>query len=534
MTDTKNSEMQKLGAGLKRARVTDEPAFDDFDTLKQVLDQLPEGVVVWEGSTIRYVNAAALSLARYDGEFEAFAPDTLHNWVHADDRPRVLAYYYDCVRHEPRSDAVQYRLLRTDGTTCLVESRVKPMSIGLRNRVLFTVHEVAEVPTASDGSISASEKTFQSVFRLVPDMMILADLHSYKIIDVNPAYLNLFGHMRDDIIGKPLDEIRIWADPTFFPRFSQEFKMTASMRDLPTTLATRGGITRQFKMFVQKMEYGAEPVILLMGRDVTDDLVQVRELERGRETAEFANRAKSEFLANMSHELRTPLNAILGFAEIIRDEMLGPVGHDRYKEYADDIHQSGAHLLSIINDILDLSKVEAGRLDSHFVWSDPVAPLEMCLSLVTRRAKEGDLQIEFRALEGYELEADDRLVKQIALNLLSNAIKFTRPGGRVTLALDLTSDAGMCLSVEDTGIGMTPEEVKIAKRPFGQVDSSLSRANQGSGLGLPLVATFADKLDGSFQVTSTPGVGTKVSVSFPAHRVRQRAKIGLHPSDTLL
>jgi len=352
--------------------------------------------------------------------------------------------------------------------------------------------------------------------------MLISSLADGNIIDVNPAFLNVVGRRRDDVIGHTTQDLNIWADPTFLGRFVEELKMTASMTDVPTTVRTRGNLIRHFRIFAQKVEIEGEPMLLLIGRDVTEDLMQAQELQRSRDTAELANRAKSEFLANMSHELRTPLNAILGFAEILREEMVGPLGSPRYKEYANDIHESGTHLLSIINDILDLSKVEAGRLEAYLTWIDPLESLEMCMTLVQQRAFEASLSLEHQLDQTTLIEADERLIKQIALNLLSNAIKFTEPGGKVSMTLEKTGNGGLCLSVTDTGIGMTAEEIKIAKRPFGQVDSSLSRRHEGSGLGLPLVSAFSEKLNATMTIDSRPGVGTRVSIVFPPFKVREK------------
>jgi two-component system cell cycle sensor histidine kinase PleC len=255
---------------------------------------------------------------------------------------------------------------------------------------------------------------------------------------------------------------------------------------------------------------------------------QLAELARKYETekvrAEGANRAKSEFLANMSHELRTPLNAINGFSEIMVTEMYGPMGDPRYKEYAGDIHNSGQHLLALINDILDMSKIEAGKMNLKFepISLDDVT--EDAVRLVRNRAEAAglDLLIELPALP--DVEGDYRAIKQVLLNLLSNAIKFTPRGGRVTVQGELRpSPMGdrVWMAVCDNGIGISKEDLSRLALPFEQVESQHSKTTQGTGLGLALTKSLVELHDGALDMRSEPGEGTTVSFTLP---VRQTAR----------
>jgi signal transduction histidine kinase len=243
-----------------------------------------------------------------------------------------------------------------------------------------------------------------------------------------------------------------------------------------------------------------------------------------RDQAELANRAKSEFLANVSHELRTPLNAILGFSEIMLQEQLGPLGEPRYREFARDIHDSGAHLLAIINDILDLSRIEAGTyaIDDEVVRAD--ALFAAVQRLMQGRAAKGGLTITVDVPPGLPpVRVDERALKQILLNLLSNAVKFTPAGGRVTLQARLDPDGGMALAVRDTGIGMAAADLPKALASFAQVDSSLTRKYEGVGLGLPISRALAELHGGRLELASAPGAGTTATVHLPADRVIARS-----------
>jgi two-component system cell cycle sensor histidine kinase PleC len=244
------------------------------------------------------------------------------------------------------------------------------------------------------------------------------------------------------------------------------------------------------------------------------------------DAAEQANVAKSEFLANMSHELRTPLNAIIGFSDMIQAETFGAVGNARYIEYLKDIGKSGHHLLGIINSILDLSKIEAGRAsvqdeEEFNVAAVLDASLRMMRPLADREKVALELAVEARDVR---LVAVERMVCQILLNLLSNAVKFTPAGGRATLSAVRTPEGGLLVAVADTGFGMTQNEIKIALTPFGQIQNAQSRKHAGTGLGLPLAKAMMELHGGSLRIVSAPRQGTTVSLLFPPERVTLRAE----------
>jgi len=232
--------------------------------------------------------------------------------------------------------------------------------------------------------------------------------------------------------------------------------------------------------------------------------------------AQEASRAKSEFLASMSHELRTPLNAILGFSEILMTELYGTLGHPKYAEYAEDVFKSGAHLLDLINDVLDLSKIDAGKMElRESVFSVRELVNDTVLLL---RDKAKDVQIRLLLDERAQIMADKRLIKQILLNLLSNAIKFTPAGGAITLGAGVC-DGGFEITVADTGIGMDPTQLEKAFSHYGQIDSKIARTHQGTGLGLPISLALAKLHGGDLRATSTPGEGSCMTLSLPQSRV---------------
>jgi signal transduction histidine kinase len=238
--------------------------------------------------------------------------------------------------------------------------------------------------------------------------------------------------------------------------------------------------------------------------------------------AEAANRAKTEFLANMSHELRTPLNAIIGFSDVIQNEIMGRIEENpKYIDYARDIREAGTHLLGVINDILDIAKIEAGQLDLQEDAFDAGHALDACISMLSNRAEEAGVHL---IREGSEFQVtiwgDEKKLKQIVLNLLSNAIKFTPKGGNVTLSTRIGGDGGFELTVSDTGIGIAEGDLDKALAPFSQVDNAQQRNHEGTGLGLPISRALAELHDGSLEIQSEPGLGTAVTVRLPSERLR--------------
>jgi signal transduction histidine kinase len=296
--------------------------------------------------------------------------------------------------------------------------------------------------------------------------------------------------------------------------------MTAELDTQTAIAALRRGAYDYF-------DKSCDPGTLLAVLDRCFDLVKLQHerqaaydaLRLAKEEAEAASRAKSGFLATVSHELRTPLNAIIGFSEMMLREVLGALGNEQYKTYVGDIHASGSHLLQIINDILDLSKAESGKLElceDVFDLRDMIRAVDQLTS--TRFRDAGLSNATHLPADLPFLRADERKTKQVLLNLVTNATKFTPQGGHVEIGGAYDDEVGLTLTVVDTGIGIAPDDIGRVLEPFVQVDSSLSRQHQGTGLGLPLVKAIMELHGGSLRLDSTVGVGTRVKITFPPDR----------------
>ncbi len=275
-----------------------------------------------------------------------------------------------------------------------------------------------------------------------------------------------------------------------------------------------------FLVVEQGRYLGVGTVTGLMARSAEQTELRARQLEEARRQAERAIRAKTAFLANMSHEIRTPLTAMMGFAELLEQEVLGPHAIPLYREYARDIAESGRHLMELINDLLDLSKADADRLELVDGTVDVVRVAIGAARLLAERASRHGVSISTAVpLNLPPLWADERKLRQMLLNLLSNAVKFTPADGLVTLGAHVAADGTLWLSVHDTGIGMTGEELGKALEPWGQVDSALARSQIGTGLGLPLTKRLIELHGGRLDVVSRRDEGTTMSLVFPAKRV---------------
>jgi Amt family ammonium transporter len=281
-------------------------------------------------------------------------------------------------------------------------------------------------------------------------------------------------------------------------------------RNVPVDEGTEAGeIAAQYNMVLEKF------------RAETSKREQaVRAFQTAKEQAESANAAKSHFLASMSHELRTPLNAVIGFSEVMREETFGPLGNARYQGYVGDIHGSANHLLSLINDLLDLSKIEANKYELHEEELDLGETVEAAVRLVMPLAERKGLTVAAAVEPGLPaVRADERAMRQILLNLLSNACKFTDTGGEVEVQAFREADGRIALTVRDTGIGMTRAQLRQALEPFVQVDSRTRKTDQGTGLGLPLAKSLVELHGGSFVMTSQVGTGTQIAIRLPLARI---------------
>ncbi len=464
------------------------------------------------------------------GGFED-VPDTYDKMlaaVHPDDRALVLKTYTDADKGVASFD-VEYRVIDSTGTTRHLHEHadVEYDTNGRAIAHVGIIRDISDIKRA-DTALRQSEARLSSILQTAPEAVIVTDKNQI-IQHFNQSAEAMFGYKADELLGRTLDKllpanVRSSHDQ-HMERFAAGEKATRTMGESMDLYGLkRDGSTIPISASVSKLEIDGETIFIAMLQDITLRKKARQAIIESREASEMANRAKSEFLANMSHELRTPLNSIIGFSEILKENLFGKLGHTKYDEYAEAINTSGSHLLGIIGDILDISKIEAGEVQVDESDVDANSVIAACVDMVATRAHDATIMLYPKLDDTVPvLRADERHVRQIILNLLSNAIKFTPPGGAVTVRSSLNTDGGLEISVSDTGIGIPGRYLEHVMEPFAQVAGSQQRDHEGTGLGLPICKSLMGLHGGTLVIESIEGTGTTVTVTFPSKRISTAA-----------
>ena len=397
--------------------------------------------------------------------------------------------------------------------------------------------DIMAVPAGSD-TISLQRERDDAISLLtsvfdVSEVGIVVTDQQQRIVRVNDSFVRIYGWHRNDLIGHEYVDL-ITPDERQRARKNHDEFLHSGIRSSGEMKLIRkdGNIANAlFTTAALELSHGRRfQVTTIM--DITMRKQMETNLRLAKEQADTANHAKSTFLANMSHELRTPLNAIIGFSEMIMKETFGPVQNARYVEYLGDIHTSARHLLEIINEVLDMSKIEAGRVELDEEAFNVEHLIEAVSRMMASRAFSAGLKLAEDVAPGLpSLFADPRLIRQILINLVGNAVKYSNEGGLVTIAASLASSGALHLIVEDNGVGIPKDRIKDALEPFGQVSKPADNRG-GTGLGLPLAKAMAELHGGTLALESDAGQGTKVTVELPAERLRSRTEKAPEASST--
>jgi PAS domain S-box-containing protein len=466
-----------------------------------------------------YVNQAFLDLFGYETADEFLSLEHAGALAAPYERERLIKFRDAVLAGEQALGPYEFDAMRKDGSIIPVQAIPRRLVWEGQHSLQRTYIDLTERKRTEE-ALRHSEERYRKLVDLSTDAIYVHKMG--RIVLINPAGVKVFGAASpDQVIGmSPLELVH----PDDRHDVAERMKSTAREGTITAFQEQRrfriDGTEFWAEVAAVAMEWEGERGAIVVVRDITSQKEAAAIMSEAKNAADLANRAKSEFLANMSHELRTPLNAIIGFSDMIRSQALGPVGSPKYLEYGKDINSSGMHLLELINDILDLSKIEAGKHELHEQEIDVHRVLRSCFTLVKERAAIQGVKIESNVEEDAPpLFADERNLKQIFLNLMTNAIKFTPAGGTVSVSIWSNRDEGYVFQFADTGIGIAPDDIPKALASFGQVESELAVAHQGTGLGLPLTKSLVELHGGSFDLESKVGSATIVTVRFPAERV---------------
>ncbi len=492
----------------------------DVSEGRPILDRLPTGILIYRLNHLIYANRAFLDWTGYptlEALTEAGGLDSL--FIETKAEPAGSA---------AKNGGKTLTISTPNGQQMAVEGRLFSIAWNGDNALVLmlnTAPVAAAVTTkTAEAALRRAEDEndeLKAILDTATDGVLVID-RAGRILSANRSAQALFGYAGADFAALTFGDL-------FAPesrRAALDYMDRLSRADTPVLLnegheligrVRQGGLTPLY-VTMGRIEHGEKLCAVL--RDITAWKRTEEELINARLEAEKASSAKSEFLAKISHEIRTPLNAIIGFSEVMMEERFGAVGNERYKQYLKDIHASGGHLIALLNDLLDLSKIEAGKLDLTFVSVDLNDIVQQCVAVMQEQANRE--RVIIRSSLGGNLPAivaDARSVRQIALNLLSNSIKFAGAGGQVIISTALNDQAEVVLRVRDTGPGMSEQDLQTALEPFRQLATANRYGASGTGLGLPITKALAEANHARFRIVSEIAHGTLVEIAFPATRV---------------
>jgi PAS domain S-box-containing protein len=487
---------------------------------RPILERLPVGILVYRLNNLLYANRAFLDWTGYP---------TLEALANAGGLDSLFIESQDgAATGDARNGGKTLSIATVNGSRRAVEGRLFSVAWQDENALVLMINAQAQV---EDKGKAAADATLERLARENGELKAILDTatdgvlvldRAGRVLSANRSASALFGYEAGELGELSLNDLFVPESrrPLFdaLERLAREggARLPDAGREAIGRVR-RGGLVPLF-ITMGRIEDGDKYCAVL--RDVTAWKRNEEELINARQEAEKASTAKSEFLAKISHEIRTPLNAIIGFSEVMLDERFGAIGNDRYRQYLKDIHSSGDHLISLLNDLLDLSKIEAGKLDLTFVTVNLNDLVQQCVAIMQQEANRERVIIRTSLNSSLPpIVADARSVRQIALNILSNSIKFTGAGGQIIVSTAVDDEREVSLRVRDTGHGMTEKELQTALEPFRQLSTSARWGATGTGLGLPITKALAEANHARFRITSEVDAGTLVEVVFPATRV---------------
>lgn len=503
-----------------------QPVRETGTLTEETVDALPLALLIHTGDTLIHANPDFLRLTGYSSVEELASVGGIDALLQRQDLENIGEGSGGMVAVSAENDLIpvnaRLQSIRWHGTAALMLSLV-PVHKTVETSPVAPSADLIEAPTQNPAleTLQGEVDELHSILETATDGIVILDDEG-TIRSLNRSASALFNYDNAEISGKP-----------FVVLFAHESQK--AVLDYLSGLSNNGvaSVLNDGRDVIgREASGGFLPLFMTIGRlksskgfcavirDITQWKRTEEELRNAKRVAETANAHKTDFLARVSHEIRTPLNAIIGFADMMATERFGPIGHPRYVEYANDIGRSGRHVLDIVNDLLDISKIEAGQMDLDFVAVELNESISEAVSLVQPQANNQRVIIRTSLSQSVPaIVADLRSIKQIVLNILSNAIRFTPAGGQIVVSTAYESNGSVNLRIRDTGIGMSRSELEQAMKPFRQVASSSRIRGDGTGLGLPLTKAMVDANRANFSISSSPNEGTLVEINFPSQRV---------------
>lgn len=481
---------------------------------------------------LTFINTAWRDLTGFDVDHSL--EHSLEQYIHSDDQDRFRKDFETLHKGQEGKVSFYTQLRSENGTFVAVEVTMALVTLdgASQKQIIGTIHNV-EQRRRAERALGEAEKKYRNIvenaaggiYQLTPEGLYLS---------ANQSLARILGYEAPEKLLRDIKNANemVYTDTAKRAAFLKELKASQGVVHREVQVKVKDG--RMIWVSENARAVRDENGEMLYIEGSIEDIDERKQAEiyiqQARVHSDMANRAKSEFIANMSHELRTPLNAIIGFSEMIKSEAFGALPDDKYKEYASDIHESGQGLLRVINDILDISKIDVGDRALNEDVFDMGECVQDCIQLLQHKIEANKMVMTVMLDGAPKVLAEEVAIKQIFMNLFSNALKFTPAGGRVTVSHQVNGNGALSISVTDTGIGLSEDEKQKALSSFGQVDTDLNRKGSGTGLGLTLVHSLAKLHGGDFELFSQKGIGTTATIILPAHRVREDGKKVSKPS----
>lgn len=515
--ETEIGERERLNSALQKADRENRAVIDSVSDI--IFETDTEGNILFLSASWRKITGFDQDRSKGNNLFAMMNPE---------DQAKQKKEFDMMVRGQKQAYRTFTRIRTAEGTFRSVELAISMIRQDENKnlRVVGTITDVEERRRA-ERALAEAEKKYRTIvenaagglYQLTPEGIYLS---------ANPAMARILGYAG---VEELLRDVKNANGMVYIDREEREAFVNALMRagqinGYETQVFKKGGAKIWVSENIRCVKDENGHILYFEGsmEDITKRKEAEIALREAKVQSDMANRAKTEFIANMSHELRTPLNAIIGFSEIMKNEVMGPLGADMYRDYVKDIYKSGKGLLKIINEILDISKIESGDREineSEFSFANV---LETCLALHNTKVQDKNIVIANNAKDLPHIIGEELAVKQIITNIYSNAVKFTPDGGRITLMSTFDHDGSLRFSISDTGVGLSKDEIQKALSPFGQIDNALDRSGSGAGLGLTLSKSMMQLHGGDLEILSEKGIGTTVSLIFPPERVSWREK----------